>query len=188
LVELKEVTMRLVHAGALAAAALLLASVASAQGLGDAAAREKEKRKTSAKPAKVFTESDLPPSSAPAASQPAAGTSPDGKPADGKAAEGQAADGKTKPKTEAELEAEAEKERQKVVEDWRAKLDDARKQEQQYKDQIDRIQLYLNDNSGLYTTGRARSMASQDEAKQKLAEVQARIADLEDQGRRSGYR
>ena len=181
--------MRLVHAAALTAAALLLASVASAQGLGDAAAREKEKRKTSAKPAKVFTESDLPPSSAPAASQPAAaGTSPDGKPADGKAAEGQAADGKTKPKTEAEQQAEAEKEHQKAVEDWRAKLDDARKQEQQYKDQIDRIQLYLNDNSGLYTNGRARSMASQDEAKQKLAEVQARIADLEEQGRRSGYR
>ena len=58
--------MRLVHAAALTAAAMLLASVASAQGLGDAAAREKEKRKTSAKPAKVFTESDLPPSSAPA--------------------------------------------------------------------------------------------------------------------------
>lgn len=182
--------MRLVHAAALTAAALLLASVASAQGLGDAAAREKEKRKTSAKPAKVFTESDLPPSSAPATSQPGAtGTgSADGKSADGKAAEGQAADGKTKPKTEAEQEAEAEKERQKAVEDWRAKLDDARKQEQQYKDQIDRIQLYLNDNSGLYTTGRARSLASQDEAKQKLAEVQARIADLEEQGRRSGYR
>ena len=181
--------MRLVHAAALTAAALLLASVASAQGLGDAAAREKEKRKTGAKPAKVFTESDLPPSSAPAAPQPGAGTSPaDGKPADGKTAEGQAADGKAKPKTEAELEAEAEKERQKAVEDWRAKLDEARKQEQQYKDQIDKIQADLNDTSSLYTPGRTRRMQSQDEAKQKLAEVQARIADLEEQGRRSGYR
>ncbi len=176
--------MRFFHAAALAVAALLLASVASAQGLGDAAAREKEKRKTGTKPAKVFTESDLgPSSSAPAAAQPAAA----GAGSEGKAAEGQP-DGKTKPKTEAEQEAEAEKERQKAVDDWRAKLDEARKQEQAYKDQIDKIQLYLNDNSGLYTAGRARSLTSLDENKQKLAEVQARIADLEEQGRRSGYR
>jgi hypothetical protein len=58
--------MRLVHAAALTAAALLLASVASAQGLGDAAAREREKRKAvPAKPAKVYTESDIGRSMAP---------------------------------------------------------------------------------------------------------------------------
>ena len=58
--------MRLVHAAALTAAALLLASVASAQGLGDAAAREREKRKAApAKPAKVYTEGDIGRSMAP---------------------------------------------------------------------------------------------------------------------------
>ena len=58
--------MRVVHAAALTAAALLLTSVASAQGLGDAAAREKEKRKAApAKPAKVYTEGDIGQSMAP---------------------------------------------------------------------------------------------------------------------------
>lgn len=179
--------MRLVHAAALAAAALLLGSVASAQGLGDAAAQQRDKRKTGAapaKPAKVFTEADLgtPSTSAPVAPETAAGaTTPAGQ------AEGQPADPKAKPKTEAELEAEAEKERQKVVEEWKGKLDEARRQEQQYRELIDKIQLDLNDTSGLYTSGRARRAATQDEARQKLAEVQARIAELEE-GRRSNYR
>jgi len=58
--------MRVVHAAALTAAALVLASFASAQGLGDAAAREREKRKaTPVKPAKVYTESDIGRSMAP---------------------------------------------------------------------------------------------------------------------------
>jgi chromosome segregation ATPase len=112
----------------------------------------------------------------------------DALPADAEPKADGAAAAKDKPKTEAEIEAEAEKERQKAVDDWRAKLDEARKQEQQYKDLIDRIQSDLNDTSSLYTAGRARKQSTQDEAKQKLAEVQARIADLEEQGRRAGYR
>ena len=60
--------MRLVHAAALTAAVLLLASVESAQGLGDAAAKERKKRKAEpAKPAKVFTDDDIGPSMAPVA-------------------------------------------------------------------------------------------------------------------------
>ena len=52
--------MRVIHAAALTAAALVLGSVASAQGLGDVAAREREKRKAEpAKPAKVYTEGDI---------------------------------------------------------------------------------------------------------------------------------
>ena len=63
--------MRVVHAAALTAAALVLASVASAQGLGDAAAREREKRKAvPAKPAKVYTEGDIGRSMAPVSSVP----------------------------------------------------------------------------------------------------------------------
>src|SRR5512138_868559 len=69
--------MRVIHSAALTAAALLLASITSAQGLGDAAAREKAKRQASpAKPTKVYTDqevasspttsADLPAESAPA--------------------------------------------------------------------------------------------------------------------------
>jgi hypothetical protein len=183
--------MRLLNAAVLAAAALLVGSVASAQGLGDAAAREKEKRKTTTpagKPAKVFTESDLggaSVASAPPAAAPAAGAAG----ATGAAgAQGQPADPKAKPKTEAELEAEAEKERQKAIDDWRAKLDEARKQEQQYRERVDRIQADLNESIGSYSTGRARLLDAFEEAKKQLADAQARIAELEDQGRRSNYR
>jgi len=175
--------MRLVHAAALAAGALLLASAVGAQGIGDAAAKEREKRKTGAtKPVKVFNDSNLGNSSA--AAEPAPADASGATPA-GDATKG---DAKAKPKTEAELEADAEKEHQKVVDAWKAKLEDARKEEQQYKEQIDRLQLDLNDSSGMYTYGRARKLTALDEAKQKLADAQARIASLEDEGRRSGYR
>src|SRR5512134_1514091 len=96
--------MRVVHATALTAAALLLASVASAQGLGDAAAREREKRKAApAKPAKVYTEGDIGPSMAPVsatpelppADAPAAADQPgaQGQPAEGQGAEAQGTEG-----------------------------------------------------------------------------------------------
>ena len=52
--------MRVVQAAALTSAVLLLTSVASAQGLGDAAAAARQKRKADpAKPAKVYTDDDI---------------------------------------------------------------------------------------------------------------------------------
>ena len=179
--------MRLVHAAAFTVAALLLASAASAQGLGDAAAREKEKRKTTpAKPAKVYTEGDIGSSMAPASATPelpaapgdaAAGAKPEG--LAGAAAEGAPTDA-AKAAEEAKAKAEA---------DWRKRLDQARKEEGVYRDVIDKLQLELNDTSGgFYNPGRASKIAFQDENKQKLAEVQGRITALEDEGRRSGYR
>ena len=63
--------MRVVQAAALTAVAMLLTSVASAQGLGDAAARERAKRKAEpAKPAKVYTEGDIGRSMAPVSATP----------------------------------------------------------------------------------------------------------------------
>jgi hypothetical protein len=173
--------MRVVHAAALTAAALLLASIASAQGIGDAAARERQKRKTApAKPVKVLTESDLGTPSTPETAVEAAPA-----PADAKAA-GQAGDAKSAAAKEGE--SDPEKEREKAIQAWRTKLEDARKEEQAYKDLADRIQLDLNDTSSLYTPGRARKMTTLDETKQKLADVQARIEALEEEGRRAGYR
>ena len=46
----------------------------------------------------------------------------------------------------------------------------------------------MNDMSGLYTAGRAANAAFLEENKQKLAEAQARIAALEEEGRRNRYR
>jgi len=205
--------MRVVHAAALTAAALLLASVASAQGLGDAAAREREKRKaTPAKPAKVYTEGDIGRSMAPveatpdlpATGEPAAEGQPavEGQPA----AEGQPpAEGEAAAEGEAPAEgaapaedpaakaaaeaAKAEEEaRAKAIEDWRKRLDQAKKEAAVYQDVIDKLQLELNDTSGgLYNPGRAAKIAFQEENKQKLAQTQGKIAALEEEGRRNRY-
>ena len=184
--------MRVVQAAALTAAALLLTSVASAQGLGDAAAREREKRKAEpGKPAKVYTEGDIGRSVAPvsatsgrpATADPAAAG---GRPATGgeTPVEGTAAAAKA-----AEDPAKAEEEAQaKAVEDWRQRLDQARKEEASYKDIIDKVQFQMNDTSGLYSPGRAANAALLEENKKKLAETQARIVALEDEGRRNRYR
>lgn len=180
--------MRVVHAAALGVAALLLASAASAQGLGAAAAREKEKRKAaSAKPAKVYTEGDIGPGMAPVSATPELPATP----ADGEAAaakpeggEGAAAEG-----APSDAEKAAEEARVKAEADWRKRLDQARKEEAVYRDVIDKLQLELNDTSGgFYNPGRASKIAFQEENKQKLAETQGRIAALEEEGRRNGYR
>jgi hypothetical protein len=194
----KEVTMRVVHAAALTAAALLLASVASAQGLGDAAAREREKRKTTPpKPAKVYTEGDIggstPASATPdlpatggeaaAEGQPAEGQAP----AEGEGAAAKPADAATKA---ADAAAKAEEEARAQAEAaWRKRLDQARKEEAVYKDVIDKLQLELDDTTGgFYNPGRASKIALQEETKQKLAETQGKIAAIEEEGRRNQYR
>jgi len=178
--------MRLVHSAAMTAAALLLASAASAQGLGDAATREREKRKaTPAKPAKVYTEGDIGRSMAPVSSSselPAAAGDPAA--ADKPAGEAGAAEG-----APSDPEKDAEEARAKAQADWTKRLDQAHKEEAVYQDVIDKLQLELSDTSGgFYNPGRAAKIAFQDENKQKLAEVQGRIAALEEEGRRNGYR
>jgi hypothetical protein len=204
--------MRVVHAAALTVVALVLASVASAQGLGDAAAREREKRKAvPAKPAKVYTEGDIGRSMAPVSSVPelpadapdaaaAAGTEAaagaEGAPVEGQPpaegmegetpAEGAPAPPAAKP---AEDAARAEEEaRAKAEAEWRKRLEQARKEEAVYQDVIAKLQAELNDTSGgFYNPSRAAKIAFQDENKQRLAEVQGRIAALEEEGRRNRY-
>ena len=46
----------------------------------------------------------------------------------------------------------------------------------------------MNGTSGLYSAGRVANAASMEEYKQKLAATQAKIAALEDEGRRNSYR
>jgi hypothetical protein len=176
---------------------MLLASVASAQGLGEVAAREKEKRKAQpAKPAKVYTDDSIGRSVAPVTSVDLPVAAPDASaagaqpPADGQAAP--AAPPGTdaaQPAGATDAEKAAEEARAKAEADWRKRLENARKEEAVYKEVIDKLQLELNDTSGgFYNPGRASKIAFQDENKQKLAEVQGRIVALEDEGRRNSYR
>jgi hypothetical protein len=202
--------MRVIHAAALTAAALLLTSVASAQGLGDAAAAARQKRKAEpSKPTKVYTEGDIGQTMAPvstprdlpatntpatAGELPATGGLPagegqplaEGQPAvEGQApAEGSAADAKAaEDLAAAEAEAQA-----RAVEDWRKRLDQARKEEAIYKDVIGKVEVQVGGTGGLYSPGRTANLALLEESKQKLAETQAKIAALEDEGRRNSYR
>jgi len=172
--------MRLLHAAAFTGAALLLASAASAQGLGDAAAKEKQKRKTSApKQAKVYTDDNIGRSMAPVSSadQPASADAA-AKAKTDKPAEGAAAD-KDKP---------AEDPREKAQTEWRQKLDQAHKEQAAYQDMVDKIQHSLNDTSSLYGSGRTANIQLLEENQKKLAETKAKIDALEEEGRRNAYR
>ena len=198
--------MRVVHAAALTAAALVLASVASAQGLGDAAARERNKRKAEpAKPAKVYTEGDIGRSMAPVVPDlPVTAEGEEAAPAEGQpvtegepapegapAVEGQAPAEGAPAVSEADAErAKAEEEaRAKKEADWRKRMDQARKEAAVYQDVIDKLQAELNDISGgVYNPARAAKMSFQEENKVLLAQAQGRIATLEEEGRRNNYR
>ncbi len=184
--------MRVLHAAALTIAALFLASITSAQGLGAAAAREKERRASEpAKPVKVYTDKDVA-TAAPDAPTPAAGDakSGDGKTGDAKAGDGKTGDGKTgdakAAPTEEEKAAEA---KAKAETDWRGRLDEARKNAAQLTDFIARLNAELGDLSAVtYGPGRAAKMNRLEELKQQLAQTQTTIAGLEEEGRRNGYR
>jgi hypothetical protein len=172
--------MRAVHVAALAAIGLLLGSLASAQGLGDVAAREKQKRQaTGSTGSKVYTEGDLGPSVAPVAVPEVLPATEDESATDEAAAE----------TGEEGRAASAEDERAQAEAAWRKKLEQARQEEQVYQDVIDRLQLELNDMSGgVYNPGRASKIAFLEENQQLLAEVRQRIADLEQEGRANRYR
>jgi len=174
--------MRLLHAAALTVAALLLASVGSAQGLGDAAAKEKQKRKAAPpKQTKVYTEDSIGRSMAPVSSadQPA-GAEASAQAKTDKPAEGAA--------TDKEKEKATEDPREKAQAEWRQKLDQAHKEEAAYQEMVTKVQLALNDTSSLYGPGRAANLQLLEENQKKLADTKAKIASLEEEGRRNAYR
>jgi hypothetical protein len=177
--------MRLVTCAGLATVAVLLASIASAQGLGDAAARQKEKRTATAAPKpKVYTEKDL----GPASSTPSAGTA--AAPAAADATKADAAKGEAKPgeKKADDPEKAAAEAAAKALEDWRNKIGKARTDESNYQSNVDRLQASVADPATMYSPGWTASMAELEKTKLKLAEVRAQVATLEEEGRRNGYR
>ena len=173
--------MRKLHvAAALATLAFFLAPpTVSAQGsLADAAAKEKERRK-SVKGAKSFTEDDLRRAGAGAA------TTETELPAtqEGGSKEGAATKAEKKEeKSEDELKAERSAA-------WRKKVETAQQNVRVYEDQVQRLQRDLNDTSGgFYTARRTTILNTLEETKKKLVEAQQALSDLEDEGRRNGYR
>ena len=176
--ESKEVTMRGVLVAAVAAAGLLLASFASAQGLGDVANQEKKKRKAAPpSEAKSYDGNDLGqsvavvgvPTSLPETADEASGE-------EGEAGGDEAAESEADAKEQAEAA-------------WRTQLERARKEEDVYREVSERLQLELNDTSGgIYNPGRAARLQFLEENKQLLAETQQRVATLEAEGRANGYR
>ncbi len=173
--------MRGVLVAAVAAVGMLLASFASAQGLGDVATQEKEKRKAAPKTqGKVYTESDLGPSVA------SVGV-PTSLPAEGEASSDEGEEGAEGEGGDAQESADEQRAQAEAA--WRTKLERAQKEQEVYRDVIDRIQLELNDISGgVNTPARAAKIAFLEENQQLLVEAQERVAALEAEGRANGYR
>jgi hypothetical protein len=179
--------MRFLNLATVAIAALLVVpSTLLGQSLAEAAAKEKARRKALAekgkKPARSYTDDDLGRAKGTNASFP---SGPDAVPAEGDAA----------PKTDAAGSADSgtpeKTTQQKRAEEsaaWRSNLDKAQKAAALYRDQVDKIQNDLNDTSGgFYSARRTTLLNLLDETKKKLADSEQQVADLEDQGRRSGY-
>jgi hypothetical protein len=174
-----------------ASCSLLIPAAARAQGLAEAAAKEKARRK-GLTPSKVYTEDDLrragaaaPPASASATESSTA--SDDGEAAaskDDATKETATGAGKTgaKPKTDDELRAEREK-------DWHDRLAKAEAEVGRLKADIASLESMLGDMSqNLYSSSRAAQMNRLEEDKKQLATAEQKVADLQEEGRRNSFR
>jgi hypothetical protein len=154
-------------------------SVVQAQSMAELAAKEKEKRKTQ-KPAKVYDEFELKRSGQGIpAYVPATATSSTSSPAPTAAPSGAAG---AKEKTADELQAEAEKA-------WREKLQKANQEVQSFSQLADSIQKNLGDMTGnMYGSQRTSLLSQLEQVKADLSAAQQRVADLQEEGRRSRFR
>ena len=159
-----------------AAAFLAAPAVLTAQSLGEVAAKEKERRDKSTKPAKSYNENDLrsggtlsgSPASTPAA-EPSPGASP-------------AASGEGAP---AEVSVEQRRENQKA---WQANRARIQGEIARINAAINSFQARLNDNTGpMYGPGRQSVAESLERAKADLVKAQADLDNLEAEGRTNGY-
>jgi hypothetical protein len=176
--------MRLLNGAALTAALLLVAAASPAQSLGDAAAKEKARRKTVSKPGKVITDEDLRTGGGTVSGGGAESASPNPSPSPGAAGATGAtgATGAKKEKTEDELKAEAQA-------DWRKRLDAANQEASTARERVNQIQLALNDTSGgVFTPRRAGLQTQFEDAQQKAAAAEQKVAALTEEGRRNGWR
>jgi hypothetical protein len=173
---------------ALLAVLLLLPVPLAAQGLGDAAARERQKRetKTPAAPARVFTNRDLPADTTPA--EGAATAAPPAEAEEGVAAgEGPAPPGKANPARPGapvpEDPLEKEREQRKLLEaEWRVRFANAREQlaiaEERSWVEVVRTEFY----QGIPVQMKVKEQHQTEE----LKIARQALADLEEEFRRTG--
>ena len=184
--------MRLSLAAAVVTVAVGLATLpASAQSLGEVAAREKARRDKAARdgrarpPAKVITEDELRGRmgagtlSQPAATEDSASTASTPGAAPAPAAAGPAA---TPEKSEDELRAERQTE-------WRQKLQSARADVATLRARREQIEAALSDPAvPMYGAGRASVANQLEQTKTQLVAAEQNVANLEEEGRRNRYR
>jgi hypothetical protein len=174
--------MRLLNGAALTAAFLLVAAAGSAQSLGDAAAKEKARRKTVPKPGKVITDEDLRTGGGTVSSPGTEPTTPGPSPSPGGEGAAAAKNPEKKEKTDDELKAEAQA-------DWRKRLEAANQEAATARERVNQIQLALNDTSGgVFTPRRAGLQTQFDEAQKAAAGAEQKVATLTEEGRRNGWR
>ena len=171
--------------GALALA-LFAGTAARAQSLGEVAAKEQQRREQERQKhgtSKVITSDDLHGAGRGTFSN-AGSTSAEGEPAkEGKDAvkDGAAAPAKDKEKSDDEQRAE----RQTA---WHKRVQDTQTQVDALATRVASLQNSMNDVNGLYSPGRAEVAAQFEKAKADLAAAQQQAADLQEEGRRNGFR
>jgi hypothetical protein len=155
----------------------VVANASLAQGLGDAAARARQKRQEQpAKPAKVFTDADLPKDKAPAD---AADTAVEGS----EAKDPKAAAGESKPDEPVNADLDREREERKLQEaEWRVKFANAREQIAQAEaacwHEVVRTEYY----QGIPVQMKVKEFVESEE----LRQAKRVLANLEEQFRRTG--
>ena len=165
-------------APAIVAVALLAApAVLTAQSLGEVAAKEKERREKSTKPAKAYGENDLRSGgtvTTTTGATPAAEPSPAASPA----AAGESA--------AVEPTAEEQAAKQKAWQDNRARI---QSEIARITAAINSFQARLNDNTGpMYGPGRQSTAENLERAKADLVRAQADLDASDAEGRTNGYR
>ena len=182
--------MRLPALATLVAIVAVAAVPATAQSLGELAAREKARREkeTAKRPAaKVITEDELRGRrtsgtvSQPAADEVAA-TASAGQPS------GTAAPAAGAPGAPAAAEKTEDEQRAERQADWRQKLQEAQANVSNLRARQDQIQAELNDVRTVYGPNRASLVSHLEKTKTALAQAQQTVTNLEEEGRRNRYR
>jgi hypothetical protein len=194
---------------ATAALAFIAGVTVKAQSLGEVAARTQKEKEAKAKPAKVFTETDLrkPASSGTVSSVgsvgttgatdavPSEGAAPAASPAPGTEA---AAGASPAPPSSVDGKPAAEptpkqktpdEERAEQVAAWREKMDKAQADVNRLSTEVAEIEASLAANIGAqYSPVRAKVQARLDAAKSELAAARQSVESLTEEGRRAGMR
>jgi hypothetical protein len=156
-------------------AALVPAGGAAAQGLAEAAAKEKARRKAQTAPAKTYTDADV------------AHVAPgDSAPADAAGGgEGQPAAGSE----QASGEKSPDEQRAEDLKAWRQEVEKAQGDVQRLDAEILRLEAETNDTRGnLYSSRRTQALQDLEKARTDRASAQQKLDDLLESGRRKGFR